>query len=111
VTSPIATARSAVKVGARARHVTRGRARVEGTVLPGVSGIASLQRYRRGVGWRQVKEKAVWPADELRTRYRFVLRRPRKRAAPYRLRVVVIPYAGGPHVRGKSRTVFVRPRV
>ncbi len=108
-TSPVATARSAVRVGARARHFARRRAAVEGTVLPGVHGTASLQRYRRGVGWRQVKAKTVAPADELRTRYRFIVRRPRKRAAPYRLRVVMLPVKGA-HVRGKSRTVFVRPR-
>jgi hypothetical protein len=109
VTSPVATARSAVRVGARARHVSRRRATVSGTVVPGVHGTASLQRYRRGVGWRQVKAKTVAPADELRTRYRFIVRRPRKRAAPYRLRVVMLPVKGA-HVRGKSRTVFVRPR-
>jgi hypothetical protein len=108
-TSPVATARSAVNVGARARHVTRRRAAVEGTVVPGVHGTASLQRYRRGVGWRLVKSKTVAPSDELRTRYRFTVRRPRKRAAPYRLRVVMLPVKGA-HVRGKSRTVFVRPR-
>jgi len=107
--SPVATVRSAVKVGARARHRTRRRARVEGTVLPGVHGTASLQRYRRGVGWRQVKSKTVAPFDELRTRYRFSVRRPRKRASSYRLRVVVAPVRGA-HVRGKSRAVFVRPR-
>jgi hypothetical protein len=109
VTSPVATARSAVKVGARARHVTRRRARVFGTVLPGVHGTASLQRYRSGVGWRQVKMKTVAPEDELRTRYSFSVLRPRKRAPAYRLRVVMLPVKGA-HVRGTSRTVFVRPR-
>jgi hypothetical protein len=108
-TSPVATARSSVKVGARAHHRTRRRASVEGSVLPGVHGTASLQRYRRGRGWRQVKAKTVAPADELRSRYRFGVTRPRKRAPAYRLRVVVAPVRGA-HVRGKSRTVFVRPR-
>jgi hypothetical protein len=109
VTSAVATARSSVKVGARARHRTRTRASVEGTVLPGVHGTASLQRYRRGRGWRQVKFKTVAPADELRTRYRFSVKRPRRRAPAYRLRVVVAPVRGA-HVRGTSRTVFVRAR-
>ena len=109
VTSPVATAPSGVKVGARARHVTRRRAMVFGTVLPGVHGTASLQRYRRGVGWRQVKAETVAPEDELRTRYSFSVLRPRKRAPAYRLRVVMLPVRGA-HVRGTSRTVFVRPR-
>jgi hypothetical protein len=108
VTSPVSTARSAVRVGARARHVTRRRATISGTVVPGVHGTASLQRYRRGVGWRQVKAKTVAPADELRTRYVFSVRRPRKRSPAYRLRVVMLPVRGA-HVRGTSRTVFVRP--
>jgi hypothetical protein len=109
VASPVATARSAVKVGARARHRARTRASVEGSVLPGVHGTASLQRYRRGRGWRQVTSKTVAPADELRTRYRFSVTRPRRRAPAYRLRVVVAPVRGA-HVRGTSRTVFVRAR-
>ena len=108
-TSPVATARSAVKVGARARHSSRRRAAVEGTVVPGVHGTASLQRYRPRAGWRQLKSKTVAPEDELRTRYRFSVKRPRKRAAPYRLRVVMLPVKGA-HVRGTSRSVLVRPR-
>ena len=38
--SPVATAYSAVKVGAGARHRTRTWARVEGYVLPAVHGTA-----------------------------------------------------------------------
>jgi hypothetical protein len=111
VASPIATARSAVRVGARARHYSRRRASVRGSVLPGVHGTASLQRYRRGKGWRQVKKKTIAPASEVRSRYRFIVRRPKKgrRARSYRLRVVIAPVRGA-HVRGMSRTVFVRPR-
>lgn len=108
-TSPVATARSRVKVAARARHRSRTWARIEGYVLPAVHGTASLQRYRSRTGWRQVKLKTVAPADELRSRYRFSVRRPRRRAPSYRLRVVLSP-APGAHVRGYSRTVYVRPR-
>ena len=61
VTSPVATARSAVKVGARARHYARKRAAVEGTVVPGVHGTATLQRYRPGVGWGRAKGKTSRP--------------------------------------------------
>ena len=78
-------------------------------MLPGVHGTVSLQRYRRGRGWRQVKHKTVAPSDELRTRYRFSVRRPRRNAPAYRLRVVMAPVRGA-HVRGKSRTVRVKPR-
>lgn len=108
-TSPVVTARSAVHVGIRARHHSRTRARVEGTVLPGVHGTASLQQRRPRVGWRQVKAKTVAPADELRTRYRFTVKRPRKRRPAVAYRVVVAPVRGA-HVRGRSRTVLVRPR-
>lgn len=106
-TSPVATAYSAVKVGAGARHRTRTWARVEGYVLPAVHGTASLQRYRSRTGWRQVKFKTVAPADAVRTRYSFSVRRPRKQA--YVLRVRISPVRGA-NVRGWSRTVLVRPR-
>jgi hypothetical protein len=106
-TSPVATAQSAVKVGAGARHRTRKWARVQGYVLPAVHGTASLQRYRSGRGWRQVKSKTVAPADAVRTRYAFGVRRPRRFA--YVLRVKVSP-VGGANVRGWSRKVLVRPR-
>ena len=108
-TSPVATARSAVKVGARARHYARRRAAIEGTVIPGVHGTATLQRYARGVGWRQARVKTVAPADELRTRYRFKVWRPRKRRPSVAYRVVLAPVRGA-HVRGYSRAVRVRPR-
>jgi hypothetical protein len=106
-TSPVATAYSAVKVGAGARHRTRTWARVEGYVLPAVHGTASLQRYRIRTGWRHVKFKTVAPADAVRTRYSFSVRRPRKQA--YVLRVKISPVRGA-NVRGWSRTVLVRPR-
>ena len=108
-TSPVATARSAVKVGGRARHFSRRRARIEGTVVPGVHGTATLQRYRRGIGWRQVRVKTVAPSDELRTRYRFKVWRPRRRTPSVAYRVIMAPVRGA-HVRGKSRTLYVRPR-
>ena len=108
-TSPVATARSAVKVGTRARHYARRRAAIQGTVIPGVHGTATLQRYRRGIGWRQVRTKTVAPADELRTRYRFIVYRPRKRKPSVAFRVIMAPERGA-HVRGKGRVVKVRPR-
>lgn len=107
-TSPVATARSAVKVGVRARHYARKRASIRGTVLPGVHGTAVLQR-KRGGRWRQVRIKTVAPSDELRTRYRFKVWRPRKRRPAARFRVRMSPVRGA-HVRGWSRAVKVRPR-
>jgi hypothetical protein len=74
-----------------------------------VHGTATLQRYRRGVGWRQARVKTVAPSDELRTRYRFKVWRPRKRRPSASFRVRVAPVRGA-HVRGWSRAVKVRPR-
>jgi hypothetical protein len=108
-TSPVATARSAVKVGVRARHYARRRASIQGTVIPGVHGAATLQRYRPGVGWQQARVKTLAPSDELRTRYRFIVFRPRKRKPSVAYRVIMAPERGA-HVRGKSRVVRVRAR-
>jgi hypothetical protein len=107
--SPVVTARSAVKVGARARHHARRRARIEGSILPEVHGTASLQRRIRGRGWVQVGKKSVRPADDVRSRYRFGVWRPRRGRAARIFRVVVAPVRGA-HVRGTSRVVKVRPR-
>ena len=106
-TSPEATAHSRVRVGVRARHFARKRARVEGSILPGVQGTATLQLYRPGLGWRQVRSATLAPADETRSRYRFIVRRLKRVAR--RFRVIGTP-APGAHVRGWSRSVVVRAR-
>lgn len=105
-TSRVAEGLSAVRVGRIARHRSRRWARIEGSVLPAVSGRASLHRLTRR-GWRLVRRKAIAPTDAQRSRYRFAVRR--KRYAR-RFRVVVVPQAGGAYVRGTSRTVRVRAR-
>ncbi|MGH2944758.1 MAG: hypothetical protein ACRDPC_00490 [Solirubrobacteraceae bacterium] len=105
--SPVVESFSAVLVGRRVRHTSRRRARLEGSALPGVTGTASLQRRSRRGRWVSVRRRAVRAGDELRSRYRFRVRRVRRTR---RYRVVVVPEQGGPHVRGTSRTVKVRPR-
>jgi hypothetical protein len=104
--SPVVEAASAVLVGARVRHVSWRRARIQGSVLPGVAGQARLQRRFRG-RWRNVARKTIAPEDSVRSRYRFRVRRQRKAR---RYRVVVRPDDGGAHVSGASRSRVVRAR-
>ena len=106
-TSPVATARSRVRVGVRARHHVRRRARIEGSVLPGVAGAATLQLYRRGLGWEDVRSATLVPTDATSSRYRFTVRRLKRTSRRFRVRGEV---EGGAHVRGWSRKVKVRPR-
>ena len=112
--SPVVTAFSRVVAGARARHRSRRKARIEGSILPAVTGQVSLQRRTLGKRrtrsdrrWVFVRRKALSPTDELRSRYRFNVRRAR---ATRRYRVRATPDAGGAHVRGTSRTVKVKKR-
>jgi hypothetical protein len=104
-TSPEATARSRVRASIRARHFARKRARIQGTVLPGVTGTVVLQLHRRGLGWKRVRTATLTPADATRSRYAFVVRR-LKRAAR-RFRVIATPEPGA-HVRGWSSSVVVK---
>jgi hypothetical protein len=103
-TSPVATARSRVRVGIRARHFARKRARIQGSVLPGVTGTATLQIRRAGVGWQRVRDFALTPASETASRYRFTVRRVKRFAR--RFRVIAAP-SSAEHVRGWSRSVKV----
>jgi hypothetical protein len=105
-TSPVAEGLSAVRVGRIARHRSRRWARIEGSVLPAVSGRVSLHRLTRR-GWRLVRRKALSPTDAQRSRYLFAVRRKRH---VRRFRVVAVPEAGGAYMRGRSATVKVRPR-
>lgn len=105
VTSGEATARSRVRLGIRARHFARRRARIQGSVLPGVQGTIALQLHRRGLGWRQVRTATLVPASASASRYRFTVRRLRRGSR--RFRVVALP-TGEAHVRGWSSSVKVR---
>jgi hypothetical protein len=106
--SPVAESLSAARVGVRRRHASRRRARFEGSVLPAVAGRISLQRQSRSGRWGPVRRKAIAPTDKLRSRYRFSVARLRRAR---RYRVVVVPNAGGSHVRGVSREITVRARL
>jgi hypothetical protein len=106
-TSPDVTARSRLRAGIRASHFARKRARLEGTVMPGITGTVSLQLYRAGVGWKAVRAVPVTPETEAVSRYRFIVRRLKKVAR--RFRVVATPEPGT-YVRGWSRSVVVKTR-
>jgi hypothetical protein len=104
VTSPDATARSKVRLSIRARHHARRRARIQGSVLPGVEGTIVLQLHRRGLGWRRVRTATLTPATANASRYRFTVRRLKRSSR--RFRVVASP-SGGAHARGWSSSVKV----
>ena len=105
-TSPVATASSAMRVGARVQGLSRRRARVLGTIWPAVAkGRVSLQRRTRSGRWVRVARRNALRFDAARSRYRFTVRRSR-RTLTYR--VVVVARDGGAHVPGTSREVRVR---
>jgi hypothetical protein len=106
ISSPVVTARAAVRAGISARSLSRKRARIEGSIVPAVHATVSLQR-RLASGWRQVRTAVVAPSDDARTRYRFKVWRARK--ATRRYRVVALPERGA-YVRGTSRSVLVSRR-
>lgn len=105
--SPVAQATSTVLAGARVRHVSRRRARVEGSSFPAVPGAARLQIRSRSGRWVTIKGRTVAPADQIRSRYSFSVRRQRRTR---RYRVVVTPNDNGAHGTGRSRTVRVKAR-
>ena len=108
VSSPVRTASSALKVGARTRSSGRRRTRIEGSIWPRVpAGRVSLQKRSPRGRWVLVRRRAAQPLDADRSRYRFTVRRG-KRAARYR--VVVLARDGGAHVPGRSRELRVRAR-
>ena len=106
-TSPEVTVRSRVRAGIRARHFARKRARLQGTVVPGVTGTVELQLFRPGLGWDGVRTATLTPASETISRYAFVVRRLKRVAR--RFRVVATPEPGA-YVRGWSRSVVVKTR-
>lgn len=105
-TSPVATVLSRVRVSSRARHVSRRRARIRGSVLPALEGTATLQLHQRGRGWRRVRTALLAPGATS-SRYGFSVQRVKR--VGRRFRVVVTP-AGETHVRGGSGRVLVKKR-
>ena len=108
ISSGIRTASSALKVGARARSRGRKRARIEGAIWPQVpSGRVSLQKRSPRGRWATVKRAAAKVLDANRSRYRFTVKRGKRKQPAGRYRVVVLARDGGAHVPGRSREVRV----
>ncbi len=108
LSSPIRTASSVVKVGARARSTGPRRARVLGSIWPLLPrGRVSLQKRSPRGRWVTVRRQAARALDANRSRYSFGVRRARRAG---RYRVVVLARDGGAHVPGRSREVRVRAR-
>jgi hypothetical protein len=108
ISSPIRTASSAVKVGARSQSAGRRRSRILGAIWPSVpNGRVSLQKRSPRGKWVVVRRRNAQPLDANRSRYRFSVKR-KKRVGRYR--VVVLARDGGAHVPGRSREVRVRAR-
>jgi hypothetical protein len=105
VTSPVVTASSRVRAGIRASLIARKLARLQGTVIPGVTGTIELQLYRPGLGWGRVRTATLTPATETLSRYAFVVRRVKRVAR--RFRVIARPTPGG-YARGWSSSVLVK---
>ena len=108
VASGVITASSAVKVGVRARSRGRRRARIEGAIWPRVpTGRVSLQKRSPRGRWAVVKRAAPQELDADRSRYRFTVRKGKRKRPAARYRVVVLARDGGAHVPGRSRVVRV----
>jgi hypothetical protein len=104
-TSAVVTVRSRVRAGIRSRLIARKRARLQGSVMPGITGAIELQLYRPGIGWDGVRTATLTPATETTSRYAFIVRRLKRVAR--RFRVVALPEPGG-YARGWSRSVVVK---
>jgi hypothetical protein len=110
ISSGIRTASSALRVGIRSRRFGRRKARITGAIWPNVpTGRASLQKRSPRGRWAVVKRAAVTPLDANRSRYRFTVRKPKRKRPAARYRVVVLARDGGAHVPGQSREVRVPP--
>ena len=108
VSSAIRTASSAVRVGIRSNRIGRRRARIQGAIWPNVpNGRVSLQKRSPRGRWATVKRTAATPLDANRSRYRFTVRKPKRKRPAARYRVVVLARDGGAHVPGRSREVRV----
>jgi hypothetical protein len=101
--SPIIEVRNALRVGLRARRISGGRVRLQGSVNPAVpNGRASLQKRSPRGRWVPVQRARVHPLSGGRSRYSFTVRR----RGTYR--VVVLPRDNFAHVHGTSRAVTIR---
>lgn len=104
-TSPAVTVRSRVRAGIGSRLISRKRARLQGSVIPGITGAIDLQLYRPGLGWDTVRTAALAPESETVSRYRFIVRRLKRVAR--RFRVIARPEPGT-YARGWSGSAWVK---
>jgi hypothetical protein len=103
LTSTVAAVRVAPRTAIGARSLSRKRARVAGTIRPGITGELSLQRRLASRKWAQVRHRAIAGAE----RFSFKVFRARKVNRAYR--VVVLPVRGA-YVKTASRAVIVSRR-
>ena len=97
-------------MGIRSRRVGRRKSRITGAIWPNVpSGRVSLQKRSPRGRWAVIKRAAATPLDANRSRYRFTVRKPKRKRPAARYRVVVLARDGGAHVPGRSREVRVPP--
>jgi hypothetical protein len=109
VTSPVATASVAAKVGLKTKRLKGKRVRIEGAIWPAVpNGRVSLQRQTSSGKWGFYKRGTIAALDATRSRYRISAVARRSRATNYR--VVVVARNGGANVPGTSRTLTVPKR-
>jgi hypothetical protein len=106
VSSPVATASVAAKVGLKTKRLKGKRVRIEGAIWPAVpNGRVSLQRQTSSGKWGFFKRGTIAALDATRSRYRISAVARRSRATNYR--VVVVARNGGANVPGTSRTLTV----
>jgi hypothetical protein len=103
--STVRAVRVRSRVGIHRARKTRRAVWLTGGVNPGLpTGHATLQRRTRS-GWRSVAGAALAPQSDVRSTYEFKVRRKRRLAALYRVRVAARD--GGAHARGYSPAISV----
>ena len=74
--SPIVEVRNALRVGLRARRISGGRVRLQGSVNPAVpKGRATLKKRSPSGRWVPLRRAGVHPLSGGRSRYAFTVRR------------------------------------
>ena len=104
-TSATVTVQSRVRAGIRSRLIARKRARLQGSVMPGITGTVELQLHTPGLGWEGVRTATLTPATATVSRYAFVVRRLKRVARRFRIVAQTEP---GSYARGWSRSVVVK---
>jgi hypothetical protein len=103
--SEVRSARVRSRVGIHRGRKTRRAVWLTGSVNPGMpTALARLQRRAR-FGWRTVASAALAPQSDVRSTYEFKVRRKKRLATIYRVRVDARD--GGAHARGFSPAISV----